>query len=318
LPKFALNYSLSPTVRFYTSASRGYKSGGFNIQMLSDLAQNDLKANMVDSLKSSIIATGMPPHLVDSILPKIPDLKRIDTAAGMIGDMLWFNPEYCWNFEIGSYFDLFENKLNASISLFYMDISDLQLTQFSLNGFGRMLSNAGSVTSKGFEFSLNSNPFSNFSILLNYGFADATFRNYKYTVQIFNPELDDTVNIEIDYSGKKVPYAPQHTVSVSGQYSQKINNFFIKNISLNLQYLGAGDIFWNEANDLSQSFYNVLNGKIIFDFPNFNFSNKISLELWANNITNTKYQVFYFETLSKKFFQMNKPFHFGASLKMEF
>ena len=323
LPKFALNFSLLPTVKFYSSASRGYKSGGFNIQMLSDLAQNDLRANMVDTLKVSIYneltAAGMPGPVVENvILSKIPDFKRIDTAPGVIGEMLWFEPEYCWNFEIGSYLNLFNDKLNASLSLFYMDISDIQLTQFSPNGFGRMLSNAGSVTSKGFEFSLNSNLFSNFSILLNYGFADARFRNYFDTVLVFNKEQNKNDTIEINYFAKRVPYAPQHTVSVSGQYSKNISNFFVKNISLNLQYLGAGNIYWNEANNLSQDFYNVLNGKIIFDLKNFNFSNKLALELWANNITNAKYQVFYFETLGNKFFQMNKPFHFGASLKVEF
>ena len=317
LPKFALNYSLSPTVRFYSSASRGYKSGGFNIQMISDLAQNDLRANMVDDIKNSISNSEMPEHIKNNILANIPNVKRIDTAEGVIGKMLWYNPEYCWSFEFGSYLNFFDNKLNASISLFYMNLNDIQLTKFSPNGFGRMLSNAGSVASKGFEFSLNSKVFSNFSILFDYGFSDATFRNYKDTVSIFNHELNKNENIEIDYFAKKVPYAPQHTVSISGQYSKNISNFFVKNISVNLQYLGAGDIFWNEANNLSQNFYNVLNGKIIFALKKFNFSNKISIELWANNITNTKYQAFYFETLGRKFFQMNKPFHFGASLKVE-
>jgi outer membrane receptor protein involved in Fe transport len=212
----------------------------------------------------------MPPHLIDNI----PDFPRIDTAPNLIGNVLWFEPDYCWNFEFGSYLNFLDNKLNASISLFYMNINDIQLTKFSPNGFGRMLSNSGSVASRGFEFSINSNPFSNFSMLLNYGFSNAKFKNYFDTVPIFNSELEKFENIEIDYSGKKVPYAPQHTVSISGQYSKNISNFFVDRISLNLQYLGAGDIFWNEANDLSQSFYSVLNGKIIFDFPNFNFSNK--------------------------------------------
>jgi hypothetical protein len=39
--------------------------------------------------------------------------------------MLWFKPEYCWNFELGSYLNLIDNKLNASFSLFYMNIKDI-------------------------------------------------------------------------------------------------------------------------------------------------------------------------------------------------
>ena len=309
LPKFALNYTISENARIYGSIARGYKSGGFNIQMLSDLAQNDLKADMISQMKTSIfeklVASGTPPEVINNlILSRIPDVNRVEN----LGEKLWYEPEYCWDFEVGSYLSFWDNKLNAAISLYYMNLKDIQLTQFSPNGFGRMLSNAGTVTSKGFEISLNAKISDNFILLLDYGFANATFTNYKDT--IFS--IVEDKNIEVDYSGKRVPYAPQQTFSAAIQFNKKLVNFVVDAIFVNFQYSGVGTIYWNEANDLSQNFYNLLNGKIGLE------KGKFGLELWAKNITNTEHQVFFFETLGNKFFQIGQPFHFGATLKINF
>ena len=42
LPKFALKYQFSPTAQVYLSASKGYKSGGYNEQAFSEILQTEL------------------------------------------------------------------------------------------------------------------------------------------------------------------------------------------------------------------------------------------------------------------------------------
>jgi outer membrane receptor protein involved in Fe transport len=310
LPKIALNYNFSENIRLYLSASRGYKSGGYNVQMLSDAAQNDLRATMVDSLKASLYeelsSKGMPEEIINSvILAKIPNFKRIDTAPNAIGNMLWYDPEYCFNYEIGSNMQFFDNNLTAGISLYYMQIENAQLTQFSPNGFGRMLSNAGKVNSAGFEIMLNVRIIDDLSIGIEYGYAHATFANYTDTIEV------DGKNTEIDYAGKQVPYAPQNTLAINVAYSHQWTNSFIDKVSANVQYLGAGKIYWNEANSLQQNYYNTLNATLGISVSKF------ELEFWAKNILNANYNVFYFETLGNDFFQQCKPFHCGLSLKVK-
>lgn len=41
-----------------------------------------------------------------------------------------YKPEYSWSYEIGSHLTLWEGKLWADLSAFYMDIRDQQLSQF--------------------------------------------------------------------------------------------------------------------------------------------------------------------------------------------
>ena len=47
LPKFALQYDFDSRNNIYASVSKGYRSGGYNIQMFSDLLQNDMQASMM-------------------------------------------------------------------------------------------------------------------------------------------------------------------------------------------------------------------------------------------------------------------------------
>ncbi|MDR0926755.1 MAG: TonB-dependent receptor, partial [Ignavibacteria bacterium] len=315
LPKLSFNYNFNDNARLYVSAARGMKSGGYNIQMLSDLAQNDLRYNMIDELKGSIskqMATvGVPQQIIDLVLGKLPVFKKIDTMPGVLGNMLWYSPEQCLNLELGTYMNFLNGKLTAELSVYYMDVTDLQLTKFSPNGFGRMLSNAGSATSKGFETSLSTRLIDNLNISVDYGFAYSTFTDYLDTLTI-NDSL-----YEIDYSGKRVPYAPQQTLSIVGQYMRCITEGLCA--QLTAQYQGTGNIYWDEANSLSQKYYNTVNAKFALHYGTNTMDGEgITLEIWANNLLNTKYNTFYFESLGNRFFQMGRPASFGATIKVKF
>ena len=50
LPKFALQYDFDSRNNIYASVSKGYRSGGYNIQMFSDLLQNDMQASMMKNV----------------------------------------------------------------------------------------------------------------------------------------------------------------------------------------------------------------------------------------------------------------------------
>ena len=42
LPKLAFKYDFSPANNMYVSITRGYRSGGYNVQMFSELIQSDM------------------------------------------------------------------------------------------------------------------------------------------------------------------------------------------------------------------------------------------------------------------------------------
>ena len=79
---------------------------------------------------------------------------------------------------------------------------------------------------------------------------------------------------------------------------------------VNLTVRGTGDIMWNEENTLSQPFY-VL--------PGFNImlhNGNVSLKLWVENFTDTRYNTFYFMSMGRAFTQRGNPVTFGATLRM--
>jgi len=196
--------------------------------------------------------------------------------------------------------------------LFYININDLQLTQFVPNGLGRKITNAGQAVSKGFEFSMDANLGSGFSASLNYGYANATFSTYSDTVQTFNNKTNQFENTKVNYKGKFIPYAPQNTLSLSGNYEHRFKNAFIDRFMASVQYTGIGKIYWTEANDISQDFYSLVNAKVGVTKGAF------GMDIWAKNLFDTQYNAFYFNSSGSQFFQVGRPVEFGATLKMDF
>ncbi len=286
LPKIALKYEWSNRQFVYANVSRGYKAGGYNVQMLADLIEN--------SLNSATRSQGGK-----STLP-----------TPNVGKAITYNPEYSWNYEVGGQCITFNNHLKTAASVYYITVSDMQLTQFVPSGNGRMISNAGGVHSKGFELSADANLGSGFSASVNYGYANATFTNYADTLKSYD-QMGNVVAKPVDYKGKYVPYAPQNTLSVGVVYEHSFKNSFLDHFMAAVQYNGIGKIYWDEANDLSQDFYSMVNAKFAVTKGAF------GLELWAKNLLDTQYKAFYFNSGGNKFFQLGKPMQMGVTLRMD-
>jgi iron complex outermembrane receptor protein len=282
LPKVALKYEWSDKQFVYANVSKGYKAGGFNVQMFADLVTAGLQG----------VQSATTPETV---------LKTIS-----------YKPEYSWNYEIGGQCLTLNDHLKSSISLFYININDLQLTQFVPRGLGRKITNAGQAVSKGVEVAFDANLGGGFSAGLNYGYANATFSTYSDSVQTFNPQTNQFVNSKVDYKGKFVPYAPQNTLSLNANYEHRFKNACIDRFTANIQYTGIGKIYWTEANDVSQDFYSLVNARVGVTKGIF------GLDIWAKNLFDTQYNAFYFDSSGYKFFQVGRPAEFGATLKMDF
>ncbi|MDD4821902.1 MAG: TonB-dependent receptor [Bacteroidales bacterium] len=278
-PKFSLKYECSPSSFFYGSVTKGYKTGGYNIQMFSDLIQQEM-------MKSYSPAPGAAPTSVN------------ETVS--------YDPEYSWNYEFGTRGELIPGKLNLEACVYYIDVKDIQLTKFVPSGQGRMIVNAAKATSKGVEVSVDGELFDGLTYFANYGFNDATFDEYKTNVKVNGKVMD------VDYKGNHIPFAPGNTVKAGLSYLWNLNKSYVDQILFSAQYQGAGKIYWSEANDIVQDYYSTVNGKISFT------KGDVELGVWGKNLTNTNYNTFYFESLGNSFLQAAKPITFGADLILRF
>ncbi len=260
LPSFSVLVNLDGAGRnmLYLSTSKGYKAGGFNTQMFSEVLQRRLKKQMGLS-------------------------QEIDVDA-----LCAYAPEHSYNLELGGHFATKDGLFTADAALFYIECVDQQLTVFpDENSTGRMMTNAGRTRSFGAELSATARLAKTLVLSGSYGYTNAKFREF--------------VSGGVNYAGKFIPYAPKNSLSLRLQQTVPFRSNWIDRMVLGVGVMGAGRIYWNEANDLSQPFYALLEASVRFE------GEKWAVDVWCKNATNTRYDVFYFESMGNRFLQRGRP-----------
>ena len=289
LPKFALQYDFNKNNNIYASVTKGYRSGGYNIQMFSEIVQGEMINGMIAALDEK--SHGMVSQMGGDKIPHY----EYD-----IQETTMYKPEYSWNYEIGSHRTMFDGRLQADIAAFYMDTHDQQISRFAESGLGRITVNAGKSRSVGGELALKAQITDAFSLNGNYGYTHATFTDY-------------VVSDEVNYNGNYVPFVPKHTFNIGGQYIFRMKRgAWLDNIIVNANYKGAGRIYWTEQNNAYQDLYGTLNGRVSLNKGNG------QIGLWINNALNTDYQAFYFESMDRGFAQMGRPMQIGVDFRCRF
>ena len=296
LPKFALQYEWNKGNNIYATAARGYRSGGYNIQMFSDLVTGVLSNSMMDAIMTDPNFSRFS-AMIEQMKKELPE----------VSDATKYKPEYTWNYEIGSHLTLWEGRLLADLSAFYMDTRNQQIAKFAENGLGRITVNAGKSHSYGAEASLRAALTTAFTVNASYGYTYATFKEYATNVKV------DGETKEISYNGNYVPFVPKHTLSLGGQYIFRINpGHWLDRIQVNANYTGAGRIYWTEQNDVSQSFYGILNGRLSLQKGNG------QIDFWVRHALHKDYAAFYFESMGNGFMQKGRPIQAGIELRCRF
>ena len=285
LPKFGLNLKIDELgSNVYATVSKGYRAGGYNIQMFSDVLQTELNANRSQAMRGDYHIT----HTEE-------DYQRIDKTIA-------YKPETSWNYEAGAHLNLFDHMLHFDLSAFYMKVTNQQLSVMAGNyGFGRMMVNAGKSHSCGIEAALRGQLFDGrFDWAMSYGYTRSKFDKY----------VDGEGEDAVDYKDKYVPYVPQHTMAAMADY--RLTDWLTFGANVNAQ----GKTYWDNANTYSQKLYAVLGAHIDLNFKAFNVS------FWGRNLTDTNYNTFAVDnsaTGTKEYFaQRGNPFQCGVDVRFHF
>ena len=216
-----------------------------------------------------------------------------------IDDIVGYKPEESWNYELGAHLECAGGKVKTDLALFYIDCRNQQLTVFpDGTTTGRVMTNAGKTRSFGAEISVAYFPIMHLGLNFSYGYTNAKFKEYN--------------NGKMDFAGKYIPYAPCHTLFLSAVYDLAVNAEWLDKIVIDANLRGIGEIYWNESNTAVQPFYALLGASLTFVKKN------LSLQLWGQNLTNTKYKTFYFVSMNNEFVQRAKPIRIGATLRFDF
>ena len=211
----------------------------------------------------------------------------VGSDAFTVADVIKYKPEYSYNLEVGVHSFFFNNKLNLNSTIFYTEIRNQQMTYFpSVSSAGRMTGNMGRTSSKGVELSAKYKFDSGFSLMTGYGYANAE-----------------------DKEGMKVPYAPEHTFSLVGDYDL-YNVFLADKIHFHGAIRGAGPFWWNTENTIKDSMYTVGDASLGFSFGD------VEVSLWIKNLMDKRYHTFYFESMGNSFYSLSNPRIFGLTINL--
>lgn len=208
-----------------------------------------------------------------------------------------YDPEYSWNYEVGTRLKFLNGRLTAEADLFYIDWRHMQTT-YTVPGVGNVIANAGHTDSKGFELSLAYHPIKSLQLNLNYGYTHARYLEYKKSARE-------------DFSGNRLPMVPNHTLSLNGTYTIMPAGWFDK-IIFNTGLTGLGRIYWADDNIVRQNFYATLNAKVSLTKGIFTW------EVWGKNLTATNYMAYGFKASQGNYAQRGKPLTFGTAVSVSF
>ena len=291
LPKIGLTYSFNKVGNVYALVSKGYRAGGYNIQMFSDILQTDLNANQQKAMRGDY------------------DVEHSAEDYDAIEETIAYKPEESWNFEVGTHLNLFDSQVHFDLALFYMKIRNQQLSIMEPHSnYGRIMVNAGKSHSCGLEMSLRGRAFDNaLDWGMTYSFTNTKFD--KYLVTKGGAVAPDVDAFDVDYDGNYVPFVPRHTFSAMADYH--IGKFTIgANVS------GQGKTWWDEANTYSQKFYAVLGAHADYDFG------PVVVTVWGRNLTDTKYNTFAVSSTAaggqRYFAQRANPIQVGMDVNIHF
>lgn len=181
LPKLSASYRAGESLSLFATVSKGYRAGGFNTQIFSDILQNMTMNGIMKDLGVYF------------------DRPIVSVSA----DATEYDPETAWNFETGT--RLGRGDLHAGLSAYYVAVRNQQLTVFPPGmSTGRMMTNAGRSRSVGAEAELSWTP-GDFRTNVAWSWCDASFVSFN--------------DGNRDYSGLCIPYIPRHTLYAGAGYS---------------------------------------------------------------------------------------------------
>ncbi|WP_203296145.1 TonB-dependent receptor [Luteirhabdus pelagi] len=177
-----------------------------------------------------------------------------------------FDPEQANQFEFGVKTNLFNNRLNATVSYYDIKVTDRVITDPS-SPFNRI--QGGEVVSKGFEAEVNANPINGLNIRAGYSFNDSE------TTKSDNPEILNRRPLEA---------GPESLYNFWASY--EIQEGTLDGLGFGAGFNGASDRFainYESTGEFILPSYTIANASVFYRAANY----RISLKL--NNAFNKEY-----------------------------
>ncbi|MFT5766984.1 MAG: iron complex outermembrane receptor protein [Halioglobus sp.] len=168
-----------------------------------------------------------------------------------------YEPEEILAWEIGSKNRFLDNRVQANVSAYFYDYTDMQLT--TIRDVQRETTNAGKSEIKGIEIELVGRLTSALELRGSFAYTNAEFTEY-FDI---DPQNKDA-GLQ-DLSGSSLPRSPNYTANLSATYSWDFNSGTLKT---SLSYYWSDEVFFTAYNrddgDIQDSYHRT-DARVVFD-----------------------------------------------------
>jgi outer membrane receptor protein involved in Fe transport len=264
----SLAYNITDDLMVYGGYSRGYKSGGFNI---------DRSGMAVRPWTTTGGVAALSPY-AQSVVTFLNGL-GLEAPTTFGAEDLDFEPETIDAYEVGFKSSIF-GSTTLNMAAFYQQLHDYQLNAF--NGFNFITRNVPEVISQGVELELAARPLDNltmtFGALWNEVYYDSTVA---FAGNQGNP--DDVVR-----SGDPLSQSPEWTITGSVLYEIPLGDSMKLSFYGNGRYLTDYRLQTLGRNPLTdQDAFAIFDGRIGFGAAD----DRWSVEFWGRNLTDEYYSI---------------------------
>jgi iron complex outermembrane receptor protein len=140
--------------------------------------------------------------------------------------------ETAWNYEIGAKTRLFGGKGSLSVSGFYVDIKDLQVTVTAGSCSSRLIFNVPKARSIGAEAEFTMAPNDHFDFAISGGYTDSSVRS---TIS-GTPDLVAATGIR---EGNRLPSVPKFQMALAATYQQPVGPAYQGYVTGTYQHVGS-------------------------------------------------------------------------------
>ena len=179
------------------------------------------------------------------------------------------NPEYysydeesLWSYEAGFKSVLMDKKLMFNLSLFYMDISDMQVME-AIGPYETYLTNAAKASSSGAEVDVR--------------FKVTDSMTLSGGLGLTNIEFDDFKDAHGNYEDNNNPFAPDYTFNLGASYRHPAGYY------ARVDLIGYGKMYMDKENTNAVDAYMLVDAKIGYE------TERYDIYLYGKNIFDKKY-----------------------------
>gem|GEM_PF-407585 len=230
-----------------------------------------------------------------------------DTPANPAQATTPFDPEEAKNYEIGIKSDFWDNRFRINADVFYMDYTNLQVTQTNAACLCNITDNAASAEIKGVEAEFSLLPLDDLRFTLSGSYVDAKYKDF------IESAIDPTTGLNLDSSDNRMQRTPETQVSGGVDYTMGLGSWG-KALNFRVNYTWQSDMYWATDNIASEPSYGLIDARIGLSPEGAPWQ----VALWGKNLNDELYRTNIISFFGEEVSQFGAPRTYGVDFTFKF